>query len=189
MTVQCAGCKKRFFEEGFKVDRLGRHLKTCLECNIRDKARRDSKKCEHGRQRINCRDCGGAGFCKHEHLRSQCRICSPKSCQASVELRNFRVYQKRAFWPWFGNDDDDYNMKIYDIVVAIQGARFTKLHEEGRVRQDEYEELMAKRKDWEQIKIAPEYIELKASLKEWRRARNPPKFTDDKLTELIGFAL
>lgn len=40
VTIACAGCKKRFFEEGFKVNRLGARLKTCLECNERDKARR-----------------------------------------------------------------------------------------------------------------------------------------------------
>ena len=36
-TIRCSRCKKRFFENGFKVDRLGRRLKTCLECNDRGK--------------------------------------------------------------------------------------------------------------------------------------------------------
>ena len=32
-AIQCSRCHKRFYADGFKVDRLGRRLKTCLECN------------------------------------------------------------------------------------------------------------------------------------------------------------
>lgn len=32
-TYQCSRCKKKFFEDGFKINRLGRRLKTCLECS------------------------------------------------------------------------------------------------------------------------------------------------------------
>ena len=31
-TIRCSCCKKKFYEEGFKVNRLGQRLKTCLEC-------------------------------------------------------------------------------------------------------------------------------------------------------------
>ena len=34
-TIRCSRCKKHFFADGFKVNRLGRRLKTCLECNDR----------------------------------------------------------------------------------------------------------------------------------------------------------
>ena len=33
--IQCSGCKKKFFSDGFKVTRLGKRLKTCIECNKR----------------------------------------------------------------------------------------------------------------------------------------------------------
>ena len=33
--IQCCGCKKKFFSNGFRVTRLGRRLKTCIECNDR----------------------------------------------------------------------------------------------------------------------------------------------------------
>ena len=33
--IQCSGCKKKFFTDGFKVTRLGKRLKTCIECNKR----------------------------------------------------------------------------------------------------------------------------------------------------------
>jgi len=45
-TIQCTTCRKCFFEDGFKVNRLGRRLKTCLECNTRDKASRERDKQE-----------------------------------------------------------------------------------------------------------------------------------------------
>ena len=34
-TIKCSriGCSKCFFAGGFKVDRLGKMLKTCLECD------------------------------------------------------------------------------------------------------------------------------------------------------------
>ena len=38
--IQCSGCKKRFFEDGFKVSRLKKRLRTCLECNERDIGRK-----------------------------------------------------------------------------------------------------------------------------------------------------
>jgi Recombination endonuclease VII len=36
-------------------------------------------KCEHGRQRSICRQCGGVGICKHNRRRLDCRFCDPKS--------------------------------------------------------------------------------------------------------------
>ena len=32
-------------------------------------------KCEHGRRRNVCRDCGGSGVCEHNHRRNTCREC------------------------------------------------------------------------------------------------------------------
>ena len=31
------------------------------------------KKCEHGRERSRCKDCGGSGICEHGRQRSQCK--------------------------------------------------------------------------------------------------------------------
>ena len=33
--IKCGGCHKKFHADGYKVNRLGRRLKTCLECNAR----------------------------------------------------------------------------------------------------------------------------------------------------------
>ena len=50
-TIKCSRCTKCFFADGFKVDRLGKMLKTCLECNARSKVERERYKCPHGRVR------------------------------------------------------------------------------------------------------------------------------------------
>ena len=147
-TFECTRCNKLFFSDGFKVDRLGRRLKTCLECNARSKAERERYKCPHGRQKKSCRDCGGSSFCLHEHLKAQCRICSPKSSKASAQLAQFRDYQKLPSWP-VSTITAAPTRGTYDIVAPRLDARFTKLRDEGRVRPDEYDALMAKRKEWE----------------------------------------
>ena len=33
------------------------------------------KKCEHGRRRYSCKECGGSGICEHGRLRSKCKEC------------------------------------------------------------------------------------------------------------------
>ena len=33
------------------------------------------KKCEHGRKRSVCKECGGSGICEHGRRRSQCKEC------------------------------------------------------------------------------------------------------------------
>ena len=35
--------------------------------------------CEHGRQRYNCKDCGGGGICEHGRRRTQCKECGGSS--------------------------------------------------------------------------------------------------------------
>ena len=37
------------------------------------------KKCEHGRERYYCKDCGGSGICKHGRQRSICKDCGGSS--------------------------------------------------------------------------------------------------------------
>ena len=39
-------------------------------------------KCEHGRQRSKCKECGGSGICQHGRRRSRCKECGGASiCQ------------------------------------------------------------------------------------------------------------
>lgn len=42
---------------------------------ISGKPKRGYKKCEHGRQKYRCRDCGGSGICEHGRQKVICRDC------------------------------------------------------------------------------------------------------------------
>jgi len=37
------------------------------------------KKCEHGRQKTQCKDCGGSQICEHNRIKSQCKDCGGSS--------------------------------------------------------------------------------------------------------------
>ena len=37
------------------------------------------KRCEHGRERSRCKDCGGSGICEHGRQRSRCKDCRGSS--------------------------------------------------------------------------------------------------------------
>ena len=45
-------------------------------------------KCEHGKERTRCKDCGGGSYCEHERIRGTCSLCSPEKV--------FRKYQRDA---------------------------------------------------------------------------------------------
>ena len=87
-TFQCSGCHKRFFADGFKVDRLGRRLKTCLECNVRAKVNREAQKCEHGHPKSMCQQCGGQSLCAHGRARCRCQTCGGASFCEHHKLRH-----------------------------------------------------------------------------------------------------
>ena len=42
------------------------------------------KKCEHGRQRRNCKECGGSSICEHGRRRYRCKDCGGSSQQTIV---------------------------------------------------------------------------------------------------------
>jgi hypothetical protein len=39
------------------------------------KKRKHGLKCEHGRPRHLCKECGGSGICEHGRVRSRCKDC------------------------------------------------------------------------------------------------------------------
>ena len=48
--------------------------------------RQQQGKCEHGRRRIQCKECGGANICQHGRQRSRCKECAGASiCQHGRE--------------------------------------------------------------------------------------------------------
>ena len=42
-------------------------------------ANKQRSKCPHQRERIRCKECGGAGMCPHQRIRSQCKECGGAS--------------------------------------------------------------------------------------------------------------
>ena len=64
-------CKKtaNFNNEGQKPLYCGTHkLKGMININV-------YSKCEHGRQKSRCRDCGGSSICEHGKVKDRCRDC------------------------------------------------------------------------------------------------------------------
>ena len=53
---------------GGKKCEHGRDRSRCKDCG-------GSGLCEHGRQRYNCKECGGAGICEHGRYRRYCTEC------------------------------------------------------------------------------------------------------------------
>ncbi len=46
----------------------GRRKERCIDCG-------GSEICEHNRQKYNCRECGGIGICEHNRRKSKCKEC------------------------------------------------------------------------------------------------------------------
>jgi hypothetical protein len=60
------------------------------------------KKCEHGRQKSQCKDCRGAGICEHDRQKRLCKDCggsgealrAPRRCSAKAAARDCVRAQK-----------------------------------------------------------------------------------------------
>jgi len=60
----------------------GRELKSCQVCrNIATTSRlkHSHYRCEHGRSKYRCIECGGSSICEHKTQRSVCKICEGSS--------------------------------------------------------------------------------------------------------------
>jgi len=82
--VKCSRCHCwRDKMEYLKNDRV---LKSCISCRQNDIKHREKKKCEHGRQRSQCKECVGSSFCEHKRLRSQCKDCGGSQiCEHGIQ--------------------------------------------------------------------------------------------------------
>jgi len=77
-NIKCGRCKIYRSEASF-YNQKGRRLKTCQPCRDMSKKSREKCKCEHDRQRSQCKECGGASFCEHNRQRSRCKECGGAS--------------------------------------------------------------------------------------------------------------
>ena len=46
------------------------------------------RRCEHGRRRYDCKECGGAGICEHNRIRSKCKTCRGKAKPKATNMKN-----------------------------------------------------------------------------------------------------
>ena len=166
-TIKCSRCTKSFFANGFKVDRLGKMLKTCLECNVRSKAERERNKCPHGRVRCVCKDCGGSSICEHGRRKAVCEMCSPEkfcmhgqpinrhSCIICDKVGDDRrklirnaceFSQQKGGWP-FAHYSIGPQIE-YDAIVSKWMATFTKLLEDGVIDEERHAKILANLTSW-----------------------------------------
>ena len=81
---KCVYCKMNMTIDNFKKKRVDSYQKTCNQCLVnRDASAKKRKKCPHGRQKGQCRDCGGVGICEHNRPRSTCKECCGSQIMAS----------------------------------------------------------------------------------------------------------
>ena len=89
-NVKCLKCKCYRSEASFFNDK-GRRLKTCQNCRDLAVKSREKCKCEHGRERRKCKQCGGSSICEHNRERNKCRECGGASiCEHNRQRNNCR---------------------------------------------------------------------------------------------------
>ena len=122
---KCSQCSGWRTDEEYDKDRHGIRRKGCLPCRLK----REAKRCEHNLQPHSCRKC------------------NPDGSRRANELKKFRTYQREGGWPIMPLIRQPTRAQC-EFTTAKLTRDFTKLLEEGRVTQAEYDGLMALRRDW-----------------------------------------
>ena len=92
--IKCKRCLSFFDESNFSIKKkTGKHLLQCNYCRnyVNEWARLHSKrnkKCEHGRRRDQCKECGGSGICEHKRRRSECKECGGSQICEHEKIRS-----------------------------------------------------------------------------------------------------
>ena len=55
-------------------------------------AKRVVKKCEHGRQKSQCKDCKGSGICEHNRQKRVCKDCGGSGAEPRLLCQNVLAY-------------------------------------------------------------------------------------------------
>jgi hypothetical protein len=75
---KCSSCKTKIFFTEFKFFK-DKYLLCCNDCLKKSKESREKTKCEHGRQKCRCKDCGGNSICSHGNRNIECALCDNAS--------------------------------------------------------------------------------------------------------------
>lgn len=74
-SKKCTRCKVLYDSSHFEAKRNGELMKTCNRCRERTKEWTKNRKCEHGKAKHRCKDCGGSSFCEHGKRKYTCKEC------------------------------------------------------------------------------------------------------------------
>ena len=73
---KCTRCNVNLPLTTFKQKRCGNYKKRCEVCCKKSREYvRNKNRCEHGREKSKCKDCGGVSVCCHGRIKSQCKDC------------------------------------------------------------------------------------------------------------------
>ena len=71
-------------------------MKTCLTCRNRNSESKLKNKCEHGREKCKCNDCGGSQICEHGRKNYDCKNCGdPIKIVIKKWISNCRACDKK----------------------------------------------------------------------------------------------
>jgi len=71
--VKCSRC--HCWRDKMEYLKQNKVLKSCISCRQNDIKQREKQKCEHGRNKSTCKECGGGSICEHGKLKHRCVEC------------------------------------------------------------------------------------------------------------------
>jgi len=111
--IKCVGCKKKFTNAGYAINRHGARLKSCIECQARRKVvKRIHTKCDHGIRPSKCALCDGRELCNHFVYRYRCASCTPlghlRECARTAITRAVASDRAQTIEEYLGCDMTTY---------------------------------------------------------------------------------
>jgi hypothetical protein len=85
---KCTKCKCYWKPDDTDIRTSGLFFKTCKKCRELSKQNKEKNKCQHGRQRNTCKECGGVSICEHGRQRNTCKECGGASMCEHGRQRN-----------------------------------------------------------------------------------------------------
>lgn len=86
---KCSKCKVNLPLTHFKSKRDETLSKMCIQCLEKSKEVIERNKCEHGKRRTLCKECGGGSYCEHDKIRTDCIDCKGGSiCEHEKRKRD-----------------------------------------------------------------------------------------------------
>jgi len=73
--IKCSRCKVDLPEDNFEKNRSGKFYKQCNQCRKYRREYAQKNRCPHGKDKYQCKDCGGSQICEHNKQKPQCKEC------------------------------------------------------------------------------------------------------------------